>query len=200
MIWPSHKKGILVSIAAAGLLTASGAAYAAVDGASVDRPGAIHQLAGGGGPQRFARAYGLDPAKALAVFTLRNGQTVSVVGDSSARCLIRGSGGQTAETCDDISAINQGQAISVLDECGTEGRNLMEITGLAAEGVGVVRLIWSDGRTQDSVVTQGAFRFEGSNPAPGAPYPIGIAWISGGRNVGEATFPVHGDEFCLPAS
>lgn len=197
---PNRRRAILFGVAASGALAASAlAAYAAADSASVSQSSPIQQL--GGGPGQFARSYGLDAADAVAVFTLRDGQSVSVVASASAKCLIRGSGDESAETCDSTASIDEGQAISVLDECGTTGRNLMEITGLAPDDVATARLTWSDGNSEDTSVTHGAFRFDGINPAPGAPYPTGIAWFNGaGAGAGEAMFPVQGDQFCLPTS
>jgi hypothetical protein len=194
------RRAVIGAAVASCLVAVTVAAYAAADSASSRRGDAMQQLAAGGGPTRFARAYGLNPQDAVPVFRLRNGQAVAVVGNATAKCMIRQDGAENAETCDDIEAIDEGQAISVLDECATNGRNLMEITGLAPEGVSAARLLWSDGRTEDAALTQGTFKFDSSNPAPRAPYPTGIAWLEGDNAVGHAVFPVQGDAFCLPTS
>lgn len=152
------------------------------------------------GPGRFARAYGLNIAEATPAFTLANGATVSVVESANAKCMLTRHDGGLGETCDTRVAIDDGQAISVTDECGTTGGNLMEITGLAPDGVATVRLDVSDGSSQTAVVTHGAFKFDGTNPAANAPYPAGVAWITnGGGDAGKAPLPVDGNRFCLPA-
>jgi len=77
----------------------------------------------------------------------------------------------------------------------------MEITGLAPEGAVGVRLISSDGTSQSTSVASGAFRFDGTNPVAGGPYPTGIEWVGNNSNsVGTAGLPVAGDQFCLPTS
>lgn len=197
-----HGRLALLSLGGVILLVAGGvAAYAAADSSSTSRPRAIQAVAEGGGPGRFARSYGLNPAEATPVFALHDGQAVAVLASASARCLIRTGDGQSGETCDTVAAVNQGKAVSVLDECGTGGRNLMEITGLAPDGTATARLMWSDGNQHTTSVIDGAFRFEGTNPAPGAAYPVGIAWFNGEDSaLGEAAFPVSGDQFCLPTS
>jgi hypothetical protein len=177
-------------------------AYAAASSGSGTESSPIQQLATeGAGAGRSARADGLDASQATPAFTLRNGQSVSVVGDASAKCLIRNAGAHASETCDTLAAIDEGQAISVSDECGSVGRDLMEITGLAPDGVSAVRLIISNGTYESAAVVDGAFKFEGTNPAPGAPYPTGVAWLVGdGADAGTAPLPVDGDQFCLPTS
>lgn len=156
--------------------------------------------AGPDGPGVFARASDLSPAAATPVFALRNGREVSVVANASAKCLISKAGARTAgETCDTLAAIDEGKAISVTDECVASSQQLMEVTGLAPEGVTSVRLVSSDGTYQTATVVDGAFRFDGTNPAEGAPYPTGVAWIaSDGASVGTAQWPVEGDQFCIP--
>ena len=197
----NHAAAAAAAAAAAVLLAVVGAGgYAVADSASDSGHGGISQVKTGGS-SRFARAYGLDPAIAAEVFTLRNGQRVAVVADGAAACLIRGPVGHGGETCSSRAEINEGRAISVLDECGTESRDLMEITGLAPEGASSVRLMWSDGHSDRTPVTDGAFRFEGANPAPGGRYPTGVAWTNAaGADLGIGVFPVQGDQFCLPAS
>ena len=182
-----------------GLCGVALGAYAAADSRPASPLGAKVQVAGAESSARSAEAFGLNPADAIPVFQLRNGEDVAAVGSSDAACLIRTKGGQSTETCDSRVAINEGRAVSVLDECGTSGRNLMEITGLAPDGVSAARLAWTDGTVQAAAIVHGAFRFEASNPAPGAAYPTGIGWINtNGSSVGQAVFPVRGDQFCLP--
>jgi len=153
------------------------------------------------GPGRFARAYGLNPAEGTVAFSLGNGQSVSVVGDTSGECLIRSGVGGTSEGCDALAAVNEGKGIWVADECGSSGQNRMEITGLAPEGASSVRLDSSNGGHEETTVVDGAFRFEGTNPDAGAPYPAGVEWVaSNGHPSGEASLPVNGDEFCSPTS
>ena len=150
------------------------------------------------GPGRFAKAYGLNVAQATPAFTLRNGATVDVAESASAKCMLTRRDG-VAETCDTRVAIDSGQAISVTDECGTAGKNIMEITGLAPDGVAGVRLHASDASSQITSVTHGAFKFDGTNPAANAPYPTGVTWIaSDGAQSGQAPLPVEGDHFCIP--
>jgi hypothetical protein len=190
--------GALIVLASAA--TAIGA-YAAASAGSGTQPSPIESLrAGPAGPGAFARASGLDPAAATPVFTLRNGENVSVVANASAKCLVRKAGARTAgETCDTLAAIDEGKAISVSDECGASGHQLMEVTGLAPEGVASVRLVSSDGSYQTATVVNGSFKFDGTNPAQGAPYPTGVDWIkSDGASVGTAQLPVEGDQFCIP--
>jgi hypothetical protein len=176
-------------------------AYAVASADSGGQPSAIESLrAGPGGPGVFARASDLNPAAATPVFALRDGREVSVVANSSAECLISKAGARIAgETCDTLAAIDEGKAISVTDECAASSQQLMEITGLAPEGVTSVRLESSDGSYQTATVVDGAFKFDGTNPAEGAPYPTGVAWIAGdGASVGTAQWPVEGDQFCIP--
>jgi hypothetical protein len=190
--------GALIVLA---LAAAAVGAYAVASADSGVQPGPIESLrAGPGGPGVFARASGLNPADATPVFALRDGREVSVVANASAKCLISKVGAHTAgETCDTLAAIAEGRAISVSDECTAGGQQLMEVTGLAPEGVASVRLLSSDGSYQTATVVDGAFKFDGANPAEGAPYPTGVAWIaSGGASVGTAQWPVEGDRFCLP--
>jgi len=176
------------------------AAYAAADGGVGSQSTPIQQMTEAPGPGGLARANGLDPAAATTAFALQNGDTVSVVANGTAKCLIRRRGAATTgETCDTLAAIDQGAAIAVTDECGTSGRNLMEITGLAPESVATARLVSTSGGYRSSDVVNGAFKFDGTNPAPGGTYPTGVAWIArDGAAVGGAALPVHGNEFCIP--
>jgi hypothetical protein len=189
--------GVLVVLA----LAAAVGVYAVASADSGGQPSPIESLrAGPGGPGVFARASDLDPAAATPVFALRDGREVSVVANASAKCLISKAGARMAgETCDTLAAIDEGKAISVTDECSPSGHQLMEITGLAPEGVMSVRLVSSDGSYQTTTVIDGAFKFDGTNPMEGAPYPTGIAWVgSDGASVGTAQWPVEGDQFCIP--
>src|ERR1700690_2926500 len=115
--------GVLIVLALAA--TAVGA-YAAASAGSGTQPSPIETLrAGPAGPGEFARANGLDPAAPTPVFALRNGESVSVVASTAAKCLISKAGARTAgETCDTLAAIDEGKAISVTDECGASGHQL----------------------------------------------------------------------------
>jgi hypothetical protein len=197
------RRSRLTAGALVGLVLAIGAigAYAVASADSGAQPSPIESLrAGPGGPGVFARAIGLNPAVAAPVFELRDGREVSVVANASDKCLISKAGARIAgETCDTVAAIDEGKAISVTDECSASGHQLMEVTGFAPEGVMSVRLVSSDGSYETTSVVDGAFKFDGTNPAEGAPYPTGVAWIaSGGANVGTAQWPVEGDQFCIP--
>jgi hypothetical protein len=191
------KIGALVALASAAAAVGAFAVAGADSGA---QPSPIESLrAGPGGPGVFARASDLNPAAATPVFALRDGRELSVVANASAKCLISKAGARAAgETCDTLAAIDEGKAISVTDECAASGHQLMEVTGLAPEGVTSVRLLSSDGGYQTATVVDGAFKFDGTNPAEGAPYPIGVAWIASGTSVGTAKWPVEGDQFCIP--
>jgi hypothetical protein len=191
------KRRITISLATLAAAAGGLGLYAAISAAGERSPAPVEQLrAQPPGPGRFAKAYGLNVAKATSAFTLRNGATVSVVESATAKCMLTRRDGGVAETCDTRAAINRGHAISVSDECGTAGSNLMEITGLAPDGIASVRVLISDGSSQTAVVTHGAFKFDGTNPAANAPYPTGVAWI---MDAGKAPLPVEGDRFCLSA-
>jgi hypothetical protein len=124
---------------------------------------------------------------------------VAIVGDDLSKCLIRTIGARTGDMCASTSGIAEGHGISVGDECGSSGKNLMEITGLAPEGAMSARLRSSNGTSQRTPVIDGAFRFDGTNPAEGAPYPTGVEWMAAsGASMGSAALPVEGDNFCLP--
>jgi hypothetical protein len=198
----SRRKGLTLAAAVSTALAASGlGAYAAASGGSGRQPKLVEELGPETtGPGRFAKAYDLNANAATPVFALRNGQTVSVVGNATAECLLSsGDGRASGETCDTQAAVDQGQAISVTDECGASSGKLMEITGLAPAGVSSVQLESSDGAYQTATVVRGAFKFEGTNPAPGAPYPTGVHWVaSDGADLGAAALPVSGDQFCIP--
>jgi hypothetical protein len=175
--------------------------YSAISAAGERTPTPVEQLrAQPPGPGRFAKAYGLNTAEATAVFTLRNGASVAVVEDKTAKCMLTRHDGGLGETCDTRTAIDDGQAISVTDECGAAGGDLMEITGLAPDDIATVRLDASDGSSKTAVTTHSAFKFEGTNPAPGAPYPTGVTWIgASGSAAGSAHLLVEGGRFCIPA-
>jgi hypothetical protein len=199
-----QSRGIAIAAAATVALAATGvAAYAAVGAGSNSQSSPIEALkAGPAGPGRLAQAYNLSATAATPVFVLRDGETVSVVQNASAKCLLRSSEGRPAgEACDTLAAIAEGQGISVTDECGTISKHLMEITGLAPEGVSTVRLDSSDGTYQSTAVVGGAFKFEGTNPQPAEPYPTGVEWVaSDGAYAGTAPLPVEGERFCIPTS
>ena len=198
----SKTKGrIAVSFATLAAAGGGFGLYSAISAGEERGPTPVEQLrTQPPGPGRFARAYGLNVTEATPAFTLANGATVSVVESATAKCMLTRHDGGLGETCDTRVAIEDGQAMSVTDECGTTGGDLMEITGLAPGGVATVRLEVSDGSRQTAVVTRGAFKFDGTNPAANAPYPTGVAWITkGGGNAGNAPLPVEGDRFCLSA-
>ncbi len=199
----SRRKELIIIATVTTALAVSGVgAYAAEsDGSAPDASPIQEWAAAGAGPGVFARANGLNPADATPVFELRNGQSVSIVAGTTAKCLLRSADGHVSETCGTLAAIDEGRAISVLDECGTGGGNRMEITGLAPDGIEIVRLNISDGTSEAANVVNGAFRFEGTNPTQGSPYPTGVEWLTGaGTGAGGAPLPVSGDQFCLPTS
>jgi hypothetical protein len=189
--------------AAAALLSLAGAgAWAATGGANGPAPGPGARAAGAGPrPGRLLRADGLGAVRATPLFTLANGDSVSLVSAGGARCLLRSRRGQPdGEACAAGAGTLAGQGITVTDECAAGSPQRMEITGLAPEGTVSVRLRWSDGGGQDTAVLDGAFRFEGTNPGPADPYPVGVEWLDrAGAASGTAPLPVRGEEFCLPA-
>jgi hypothetical protein len=154
-------------------------------------PGAWHE----------ATAFGVQPEAARALFTLRNGAQVAVARGTRGRCLLRTVAGQPAgESCATDVGVSSGEGISVTDECGSGGNQIMEITGLAPEGATEVGLAWSTGATTGTSIVDGAFRFDETNPAPGAPYPTGVVWVSMGEQRGTAALPVKDGQFCLPST
>jgi hypothetical protein len=195
-------RGPLVAAALTVAIAGSGAAaYAAASSGGTASSG--EQVATvAPGPERELRAYGLSGSEDAPVFTLADGQSVGVVSNGAASCLVRRSGAEWAgETCATTAAIAEGHGVSVSDECGSTGKNLMEIMGLAPEGVAAVVLLSSDGTSQRDTVLDGAFKFDGTNPATGGPYPTGVQWLgSNGSAVGTAPLPVNGEHFCLPTS
>jgi hypothetical protein len=193
------------SLIAASAITAAACvsgvvAYATADAGGGPSASPVQQLrTGPPGPDHFASADGLNPADAKYVFTLANGVSVGVVENNLSKCLIRTIGTRSAATCASTAAIAEGHGIAVGDECGTSGKNLMEIVGLAPEGAVSARLRSSDGASQTTSVIDGAFRFDGTNPAEGAPYPTGVEWATtSGASLNTAPLPVQGDNFCLP--
>jgi hypothetical protein len=190
--------GILAVVAASGGV----AAYATTGGGSETGAGPGQQLATvPPGPERLLRANGLNASNAVPVFSLKNGDSVGLLSGANTRCLVRTLDGRVAgESCASGAGVAEGRGISVSDECGTSGRNLMEITGLAPEGTAQVRLNISDGTSQTVPVVSGAFKVDGTNPSQGDPYPTGVEWVGNdGTSGGSAPLPVAGDEFCLPA-
>jgi hypothetical protein len=195
-------------------LLIAGAIYAQSGGASNGNPAAPALLAiGPAGPGHLLRRDGVSATHARHVFALGNGQQLSVASHGKIRCLLRRLRGQlvgeactgpptehgdTARAADTDSAEAE-RSITVSDECSSTGENRMEITGLAPEGTTTVRLDFTDNSHKTTSVVDGAFRFEGTNPAPGAAYPTGVEWLTNGISEGSAPLPVKGDEFCLPA-
>jgi hypothetical protein len=198
----ASRKNLLVAGAVTTALAVSGAgAYAAATSATNAGPGERAATVVPG-PERQLRASGLNASEAKPLFTLANGERVGLVSNAGTKCLVRSLDGRAAgEMCATTVEIAEGHGISITDECATTGDDLMEITGLAPEGAVGVRLISSDGTSQSTAVASGAFRFDGTNPVAGEPYPTGIEWVdSGGGSVGTAGLPVDGDQFCEPTS
>jgi hypothetical protein len=196
------RKSLFFAGTAVAVLAMSGAgAYAAARSTTAAGPGEQAATVAPG-PERQLRSNGLGASEAKPLFTLANGESVGLVSNAATKCLVRSLGGKFAgETCATPSEIAEGHAISISDECGSPGRDLMEITGLVPEGASEVRLISSDGTSQSTSVTSGAFKFDGTNPAPDAPYPTGVEWVgANGSSAGTAGLPVEGDHFCLPTS
>jgi len=191
-----------IAIALGALVAAGGGLglYSAISAGDDRESTPVEQLAAEPvGQGRFARAYGMSVTEGAEVFTLGNGARISVAETATAKCLFIAKDGDVGETCDSNVAINEGKAIDVADECGSSGENRMEITGLAPNSAARVRLNLSDGPGGTTPVTDGAFKFDGANPASTAPYPTGVTWIaSDGAPAGEAALPVEGDKFCLP--
>lgn len=195
-----RRRSVLAGIGAVALLAAGSLGALALADKGEEAPG--QKLASvEPGPNRFARAEGLDAADATHVFSLANGEQVGVVSNANATCLVKTLSGRTVgEACAGAAGVSQGQAITVGDECGAAEANRMEIVGLAPAGAASVRLTSSDGSSSTTQVIRGAFRFEGTNPAPGEPYPTGVQWLADdGAESGSAPLPVNGDNFCLPA-
>ena len=202
MMTIGSRKSLLVAGAVTTALAVTGAgAYAAANSGTGAGPGE-QAAAVGPGPERQLRAAGLNASQAKPLFSLANGERVGLVSNAATKCLVRSLGSRFAgETCATTAEIAEGHATSVGDECGSTGKNLMEITGLAPEGVVSVRLISSDGTSRSTSVLSGAFEFDGTNPVAGEPYPTGVEWVgSDATRVGAAGLPVAGDQFCEPTS
>jgi len=202
MMTMRSRKSLLVAGAVTTALAVSGAgAYAAANSATNGGPGEQAATVAPG-PERQLRASGLNASEAQPLFSLANGERVGLVSNAATKCLVRSLGSRFAdETCATTAEIAEGHATSVGDECGSTGKNLMEITGLVPEGVVTVRLISSDRTSRSTSVVSGAFKFDGTNPVAGGPYPTGVEWVgSDASRVGTAGLPVNGDQFCEPTS
>jgi hypothetical protein len=202
MMTMGSRKSLLVAGAVTTALAVSGAgAYAAANSGTDAGPGERAATVAPG-PERQLRANGLNASEAKPLFALANGERVGLVSNAATKCLVRSLGSRFAgETCATTAEIAEGHATSVGDECGSTGKNLMEITGLAPEGVLSVRLISSDGTSRSTPIVSGAFKFDGTNPIAGVPYPTGLEWVgSDASRAGTAGLPVAGDQFCEPTS
>jgi hypothetical protein len=185
----------------AAVVAIVGASAAAIALADTSPSSTVEQIEAHPRPEAFIASYGLKASEGKAAFTLQDGQTVSVIDSGSTRCMLHGVEAKVAGRCFTEEAVSAGEAITVGDECGSGGENRMEITGLAPEGTVGVRLNSSDGASQETTVVDGAFRFEGTNPAEDGPHPTGVEWLDGnGAASGSAALPVSGDGFCLPIS
>jgi hypothetical protein len=202
MMTMGSRKSLLVAVSAATALAVSGAgAYAAANSGTDAGPGERAATVAPG-PERQLRATGLNSSQAKPLFALANGELVGLVSNTATKCLVLSLGNRFAgETCATTAEIAEGHGVSVGDECGSTGKNLMEITGLAPEGVLSVRLISSDGASRSASVVSGAFKFDGTNPVVGGPYPTGLKWVgSDASTLGTAGLPVNGGQFCEPTS
>ena len=142
MMKMGSRKSLLVAGAVTTALAVSGAgAYAAASSGTDAGPGEQAATVAPG-PERQLRASGLNASEAKPLFSLANGERVGLVSNAATKCLVRSLGSRFAgETCATTAEIAEGHAVSVGDECGSTGKNLMEITGLAPEGALSVRLI-----------------------------------------------------------
>ena len=184
---------------AIGLTVGIAGAYVAISAGDEPSPSPVQSLAAheATGGMR-ALAFGLEPSRATTAFTLDTGVTVSDVFGASGGCIFWSREGTSAEQCETATGIAEGKTISVADECTEGGHHRMEITGLAPADAASVRLGISDGGERSTAVEDGAFRFEGTNPAAGEPYPTQVTWVrSDGQQAGTAPLPVQGDAFCL---
>ncbi len=181
-------------------LSAIGSAAVAALGTGGTPESAARIAAATAGPERAVRAFGLRDTSAVEVMSLRNGDSVAIASGPGFRCLVRThEGRQAGEACAYDATVGNGEGITVSDECGSSGHGLMEITGLAPEGATEVRLRYSDGSAATAEVLGGAFKFDATNPKPGAPYPTHVEWVAAASTLGTAPLPVSGDAFCLPA-
>ena len=160
-----RRKSLLVAGAVATALAVTGAgAYAAANSGTGAGPGEQASTVAPG-PERQLRANGLNASAAEPLFTLANGERVGLVSNAAAKCLVRSLGSRFAgETCATTAEISEGHGVSVGDECSSTGGNLMEITGLAPEGVLSVRLISSDGTSRSTSVSTGPSGLTGRTP------------------------------------
>ncbi len=195
-----HRHLVVAGAAATVAVVGGVGAYAAIGSASGGEPSSGAQVASvSSGPNRLLRANGLALSNAVPVLSLKNGDVVSLLVGSGTKCLVRTTAGHiVGESCARETTLAAGQGISVSDECGTSGHNLMEIIGLAPEGATGVRLKNSDGTSKTTFVVDGAFKFDGTNPGPSEAFPVGVEWLESGVS-GAAGLPIVGDEFCLPA-
>jgi len=183
------------------LVVAAAAAISAYALAAENSGGSAEAIQTHPGPEAFLQAHGVSASEATPAFTLRNGQTVSTIDNGHTRCLLHGIEKLVTGNCFSEAEIAEGEGVTVLDECGTTGKNLMEITGLAPDGAAGVRLLHSDGTIASAPLTDGAFRFEGTNPAEGEPYPTSVEWVgANGGSAGTASLPVRDGKFCLPTT
>jgi hypothetical protein len=188
----------IVGIAVACVAASGLAAYAAASSGGEPTASEVEQFTKvAPGPGRALRESGLSASNATPAFTLPDGSTVSTVTNGATTCLVRSVQGHDGATCASPAGIAEGHGISVSDECGTGGDNRMEIIGLAPNGAQNAVLRSSDGTTQSTAVVSGAFMFDATNPAPGAPYPKTVEWLGAtGGTMGAAALPVKGDDFC----
>ena len=196
-------KGLVLGAVAAVALAMSGVALAAVSDLTAGSSDVGKKIVTAApGPSRAARAYRVDPSTAVPIFSLRNGEDVELITGPEAKCLIRRRGGEVAsESCASDAGAQSGEGIEVSDECGSDSHHLMEITGIAPADATTTRLISSDGSTSAAPVVDSGFKFEGTNPASGDPYPASVEWSdSRGESLGRADLPVAGDQFCLPGA
>jgi hypothetical protein len=202
MMKMGSRKCLLVAAAGATALAVTGAGtYAAANSGAGAGPGGRAATVAPG-TQRQLRATGLNASEAQPLFSLANGERVGLASNAGTKCLVVSLDSRFAgETCATTAEIAEGHATSVGDECGSTGKNLMEITGLAPEAVVSVRLISSDGTSRSTSVVSGAFKFDGTNPEAGGRYPTGLEWVGNdGGKIGTAGLPVNGDQFCKPTS
>jgi hypothetical protein len=153
------------------------------------------------GPHVVTEAAGLDPRDAVLAFALQTGQHLGVVSGNGVKCIVGMSGVVTmADHCYTPEQIETVTDVAIYNACGTTEANVMEITGFAPTGVTAVRLKFSNGSAQDTdVVTEGAFKFDGTTPTSSnnAPYPASIVWLNAsGTEVAAHKFPVSGADLC----
>ena len=200
-----HRRRMTLGRLAATAGTLAAACAMAAYAANADSPGAAsapgQRTAGvGSGPERQVRAFGLAGAPGKHVFDLRNGEAATVVAGGEGRCLLFRAGGRAAgEVCAAAAAIDEGRGVNVTDECGA-GAQLMEISGLVRAGTASVRVIYSDGSARAATLAGGAFKYDGTNPRAGEPYPTAIETVASDGAASAAGLPVTAGEFCPPPS